>query len=43
MAFGRCTRETALSTGHFSKGKAHGPGAYIFPNGAYFKGEFYNS
>jgi hypothetical protein len=33
----------SLYIGHFSKGKANGLGAYIFPSGAYFKGKFYNN
>lgn len=33
----------SLFVGTFIKGKAHGLGAFIFPNGAYFKGKFDNN
>lgn len=33
-------QDHSLYVGHFSKGKAEGQGAFIFPDGSYYFGEF---
>jgi hypothetical protein len=35
--------DRSLFIGHFSHGKAHGKGAFIFNNGSFYNGEFQNN
>ena len=36
-------QDGSVYMGYFDHGRAHGRGAYIFPNGAYYEGDFHHN